>query len=1089
MANGVLIVSFTRPVDLPYDRFANIPDYTSAVRRDPDRKGLRVALTRKVTVNTIVAGERLFVDLLPEHWSGPPPSLPQEIVEDLSRRTREAEKRARQQQAAERTRPQPVQRVRVSLQPTFSRYVFELPDAVAVSHERADDKLTLKFESPVKFDLADAKAAQAPMIDRIEATSTDTAATVTLGLIGKVDVRTFREDSNLVVDIVTVESTRRRTAGGAGDLDALLDQKPQQQSAFAKEILTPKADEPRPQPGRAPVPGRKPAADGAGPDASKPEGAEAAAPSRGAPAKVTLKRQDETLRLTFPFAAQTPAAAFSRADTFWLVFDTGAPLDISGLTGHPQIREAVATSQGDTQILRLRFERPRLFGMAPDDNNWIVTVGDAISDPTVPLNVVRSVASELRPSVQISLDDPRQLHRVEDPDAGDTLIVVTGTGPARGLIRSQDFVEFRALASVHGVVIAPLAEDLAVELASDRVMIGRPGGLTLSQSGPGARRAGLLRPTVFDAQTWVADRQADFNARLLTLVNAAAASSDAKRTLARLDLARFYAARGMYEESKGVLDVAIAEERPSAEDTIGLVMRGVAKVMIGRADDALLDLNNPMVGNQNDAQLWRALANARLGKWAEARDGFRKSEMAVGTLPVDLQREILKQDLRAAIEVRDFGSATNQLNELESVGVEPSSMPVLYVLAGRIHEGLGHSAEALKAYRAAADSPDRAVAAQGRLREIVLRFQLGDLKPADVITELETLTAIWRGDETEGEALQLLARLYTQEGRYRSAFNVMRTALKTQSNSDLTRRMQDEAAATFDALFLGGRGDTMPAIEALSLFYDFRELTPIGRRGDEMIRRLTDRLVSMDLLTQAAELLQHQVDHRLQGAARSQVAARLAAIYLMNHRPERALAALRSTRGSELPMDLRNFRLLLEARSLSEIGRHGLAIEVVQNIDGPEAMRLRADILWAARRHREAAEQIELLYGERWRDWQPLSEVERRDVLKAGIGFAIGEDSIGLARFREKFGPLMSASPDRKAFEIVCSPQSSSGEAFREIARSIAAIDTLDQFLKDLRARYPETATLMAPGRPIPPGAALRPLRPDFAATGAVGGK
>ena len=68
----------------------------------------------------------------------------------------------------------------------------------------------------------------------------------------------------------------------------------------------------------------------------------------------------------------------------------------------------------------------------------------------------------------------------------------------------------------------------------------------------------------------------------------------------------------------------------------------------------------------------------------------------------------------------------------------------------------------------------------------------------------------------------------------------------------MTRRIQDEAAATFDSLFLAGKGDALPAIDALALFYDFRELTPIGRRGDEMIRRLADRLVSVDLLDQAA---------------------------------------------------------------------------------------------------------------------------------------------------------------------------------------------------------------------------------------------
>ena len=140
---------------------------------------------------------------------------------------------------------------------------------------------------------------------------------------------------------------------------------------------------------------------------------------------------------------------------------------------------------------------------------------------------------------------------------------------------------------------------------------------------------------------------------------------------------------------------------------------------------------------------------------------------------------------------------------------------------------------------------------------------------------------------------------------------------------------------TFDSLFLGGKGDALPPIEALSLFYDFRDLTPIGRRGDEMIRRLADRLVAVDLLDQAAELLQHQVDHRLQGAARAQVATRLAVIYLMNRKPDRALATLQATRTADLSNELRDQRLLLEARALSDIGRHDLALEVIANIDRP----------------------------------------------------------------------------------------------------------------------------------------------------------
>src|SRR6202007_2646220 len=133
-------------------------------------------------------------------------------------------------------------------------------------------------------------------------------------------------------------------------------------------------------------------------------------------------------------------------------------------------------------------------------------------------------------------------------------------------------------------------------------------------------------------------------------------------------------------------------------------------------------------------------------------------------------------------------------------------------------------------------------------------------------------------------------------------------------------------------------------------FYYSRTLPPSAGGGDEMIRRLADRLVAVDLLDQASELLQYQVDHRLEGAARAQVAARLAMVYLMNRKPDRAIGALRTTRIAGLAGELRQQRLLLEARAQSDIGRRDLGLDIISNMTGREAIRLRSDIYWAARR-------------------------------------------------------------------------------------------------------------------------------------------
>ena len=291
-----------------------------------------------------------------------------------------------------------------------------------------------------------------------------------------------------------------------------------------------------------------------------------------------------------------------------------------------------------------------------------------------------------------------------------------------------------------------------------------------------------------------------------------------------------------------------------------------------------------------------------------------------------------------------------------------------------------------------------------------------------MIAELETLTAVWRGDETEIEALQLLARLYTEEQRYRDAFHVMRTALLAHPEfRDDAPHPGRGGGRPSTRCSSAGKGDALPAIEALSLFYDFRELTPIGRRGDEMIRRLADRLVAVDLLDQAAELLQHQVDHRLQGAARAQVATRLAVIYLMNRKPDRALAALRATRIADLSNELRNQRLLLEARALSDIGRHDLALEVDRQYRRAAKRSGCAPTSCGRRkRWREAAEQIELLLR------RALARVRRRSPTPSAPTSCAPRSAMrsartrsASARLREKYAAKMADGPDRRAFEVV----------------------------------------------------------------------
>ena len=201
-AANIPVIRFKRPVDIPVETIADaVPDYVSSARRDPDGSAIRLSLARRVTINTMSAGERIFVDLLPDSWAGPPPSLPPEVIRELADRARAAERALRLQRATAEAAKRPPICVRASVQPTFVRFVFEMPDGVSVSSVLNDQKLTLFFNAVLNFDLADAKVAAPANIASISQKISGESSAVEVALIGDVDVHSFREDKNYIIDV------------------------------------------------------------------------------------------------------------------------------------------------------------------------------------------------------------------------------------------------------------------------------------------------------------------------------------------------------------------------------------------------------------------------------------------------------------------------------------------------------------------------------------------------------------------------------------------------------------------------------------------------------------------------------------------------------------------------------------------------------------------------------------------------------------------------------------------------------------------------------------------------------------------------
>ena len=585
-AGSIIVIRFKRPVDIPVEKLSDaVPDYVGSARRDPDGSAIRLSLVRRATINTMTAGERVFIDFLPDSWTGPPPSLPASVIRELSERARAAERLLRAQRAADAARKKPPIRVRASVLPTFVRFVFEMPDGVAVSSVLNEQKLTLLFNAVLAFDLADAKVAAPPNVASITQRADADTSAIDITLIGEVDVRSFREEKSYLIDVafqqpekLPAEShaqvdphahapapAKPLVAVAAGHGKSIKEQVPLQQppqippvtsESFAEQArieTRPGAAEPaHAAEAAAAVPEKMPAAPettaqempkaAAAPEQMPATAAEnktpvpaaqeaAAPPPESSPkaavasedirikeklAPVDARRDSDGLRVTFSFAAATPAALFRRADTVWLIFDSTKPFEVAPIRekGGAIVSDVSRLPLEKGQAIRIRLNRPQMPSLEPDDRsigtNWTLTFADRVQKPPLPLMVVRNITDPKFANVSVPLANPGQLHRLADPDAGDMLWVVTAPPPTHGLIKRQDFVELSLLESVHGLVVHPNSDDVKVEVGADKVMLGRPGGLTLSSADVAAERATAAVKPLFDPEEWRKNQEANF---------------------------------------------------------------------------------------------------------------------------------------------------------------------------------------------------------------------------------------------------------------------------------------------------------------------------------------------------------------------------------------------------------------------------------------------------------------------------------------------------------------------------------------------------------------------------------------------------
>ncbi len=1058
-----LIISFPKDIEADYRGATSVLSrYIRSATPTPDGRGVVFRLTKKIGLRYFDMGRSVVVDLMDDTGEDPAPTASPSKPQVQTQTESQAVKPVAGGQTIG---------VRSGQHKDYSRLVFDWPSKVGYTLNEEGATATIEFDRLATLNLEAVTRRLPRNVKGIKATTGEDKTIVTVSVAPGSGFKHFLSGPKVVLDVLN--PTASRIAEAAKKIPVkktepkvpeakVEDKKAESKAPPAVPAKPVSAAEELAKPGEE----AKPVEKGGTEKGKEGTVTEKAMGEVGKPMQLTADQPEtaignEEFTLSFTWNEPVAAAVFRRSGTLWVVFDRHTVPNLKALkeAGGGVIKDIIKLSVD--RATALRFVIPE--GINPqvgrDGFNWTLKFK---RQPLKPLNIVDSKSEKLpgigsrmfMPVAQAGLAIP-----LRDQNTGDNLVVVPVVPLGQGIGQERDYVEFKVLASAQGIAIEPKIDDLrvrpfiqGVELTSQTALNVTPLDAKLEAAAKIAAPSSMSR--IFQFRSWQITDFKDYNENRQKLQYAISMSKKEQREKARMTLARFFLSFGLGHEADAVLRMMLID-RPEVTKNIEFsAIRGAAKFLKGRYKTAIEMFSKDELGNNDEARFWLAAAQASTGDLATAGPNLGRFGGIIRTYPRKLKMPLGALAIETAIASGDVKAAERFLDMLKLEEPTPREQGQLSYLQGRVSELAGNIDEAIKKWEEAQDGahrPSRAKAAYARAE--VLRV-LEKITNKEAIEELEKLRFAWRGDDFEFNLLRKLGVLYFTEKNFRQALLALKEAATNFRKHPRTPEITQEMSAAFDKLYLEGDADKISPIKAIALYEEFKELTPAGNKGDLMIRRLADRLVSVDLLDRAAKLLANQVSFRLKGEEKAKVGAKLALIYMMNRDLKSALKTINDTDSPGLPNELAEMRRHLQARTLMELKQNEQALVVLGGDETKAADLIRSEMFWRSQNWSDAAQSLQrIVKNQEVKKDGKLDEKQMKYVLNLGVALVLGGNERGLARVREKYTAAMAAGPYADAFQLITSASSRGLIDFRSVSRRVKEVESFQTFMAAYQAR------------------------------------
>ena len=746
-----------------------------------------------------------------------------------------------------------------------------------------------------------------------------------------------------------------------------------------------------------------------------------------------LKRNDELLdsrvaTLSVSWNNPVNLAVFYRHGYNWIVFDEKQDINLDDIKkkNGDFIKEIVQLNHTKATIVRVLVDKDISPSVRREGLLWIV---DFLRQPMKPNNDIKiqpRFSAAQNPQLFFNVEQSSSMISIADPGIGDTINVIPSFSLGAGVATPRSYPEFDVYPSVQGIAIGPKSDSLKIDVSNRGVEIYYPEkGLSLTKDADAINELRKLQKSdsilePFDVAGWGRGGRNYIIRDTAKLLEILCKANKNNINLARLELARYYVANGYGAEALGILRT-IKETKNNLDDKAAFyAARGIANFLMQRYDEAVEDFSNELLKDNIEASLWKTVCLSATDN--SPKKYYEEISQKAGILKTytrELRVPLALVGARASVDAGDDLATQNLLELAHDKQAPVNKQAEYYYYKAEWAINTGNFLSAVNEYKNAENTGSRKFAAIAKRDRLILQYKLGKMKLEDIIEEFERLRYSWRGDNFEYTVLVNLAIFYSEQNEYPKTLRLLNEIDKIYKDGSESKIAREKMQKIFNDLYLKGKADDMSPIKAIALFEEFRHLVPEGEDGHKMIRKLSDRLVAVDLLYRAETLIENQINKPdLSIEEKSRMGAKLALIYLLDKKPGEALLSLKNSDNDNITEDLKFQRKRLKARALAYIGKVDDAIELIGNDKNKKTMLLKTEIYWKAKKWDEAADTIRELI-ERPKINQPLSDEQAQLIVDWATALKLaGRDSV-IVRLRKNFLPYLKGTKYYDAFTML----------------------------------------------------------------------